>query len=393
MASPLILIANPGSASRKYALYKGSRRLAALHIEWVNGDLAGTLSYGGKQHSVALAFEALEQAAAHVASIFVSHGVIGSPSVDAIGLRIVAPGTHFMQHHRIDDVFTHKLHAARTLAPLHIDATLHELSSLRQQFATTPMVGVSDSAFHHTKRAEAWYYGLPLDLAERYDIRRFGYHGLSVESIVTQLTSAERLTPRTIVCHLGSGASVTAVAHAKSHDNTMGYSPLEGLVMSTRSGSVDYAATQALKAACELDDETISKILNQDSGLLGLGKSADIRQLVEREAQGNADAKTALDTYVYSVQKGIGQMTAAIGGLDVLVFTGTVGERSYIMRQRIVAELGYLDLHLDNVTNSATTQPESLTVISKIAHSKPILVIPTDESAQMAAHVAAFTRG
>ncbi len=392
MASPLILIANPGSASRKYALYAGRHLRAELHFEWVWQKLVCTLLHSGEQHVLHLDFQGMEIAAAHVVGLLQTSGILKEDEhIERIGLRIVAPSSYFLEDRTIDDTFVDHLEALKPRAPIHIEATLEELHILRRQFKGTPIVGVSDSAFHATKPDYAWNYGIPLDDADRFEIKRFGYHGLSVASVARTLHAAEKLAPKLVVCHLGSGASVTAVHNGKSADTTMGYSPLEGIIMSTRSGSIDPTAVNALKDACRLDEAAAEKYLNNHSGLLGLGGSSDIRELLRREEDGNNQARLALATYVYSVQKAIGQMGAALEGADVLVFTGTVGERSAAMRERITAKLHYLDFILDKHENQACEAPTKLTLISRIAHSKPVFVMPTDEAAEMARHILALS--
>jgi acetate kinase len=235
-----------------------------------------------------------------------------------------------------------------------------------------------------TKPDFAWNYGIRLEDADKHDIKRFGYHGLSLASVIHTLRAYEKLPPRVVVCHLGSGASVTAVYHGKSFDTTMGYSPLEGLVMATRSGSIDPTAVRVLQAELGLSSDAMEEYLNKQSGLLGLsGVSSDIRELVEYESNGHHHASLALQTYVHNVQKAVGQMVAAMGGVDVLVFTGTVGERSFVMRERIVQKLHYLDFLLDGHTNRACEGPSELAVISRLAHSRPIFVVPASEEAEM----------
>ena len=254
---------------------------------------------------------------------------------------------------------------------------------LRRHFPDAQLFGLSDSAFHITKPDYAWNYGLPLHDADRLDVKRFGYHGLSVAAVVETLKKADKLPPKLVVCHLGSGASVSAVHGGKSVDTTMGYSPLEGAIMATRSGSIDPTAVQALKQGLSMDDKAIDAYLNKQSGLQGLAGSSDLRELLEREAAGDHYAHLAIRTYIFAVQKAIGQMTAALGGVDVLALTGTVGERSAPIRKRIMERLHYLDLLLDEHANTASESMQAITTISRLAHSKPVYVIPTNESDEM----------
>ncbi len=385
----LVLVANPGSASRKYALFEDGKLRAEIRFEMVGHQLVYRLIDDKIGDKLDAGFEDIAKSAGHVAKLFQQHDVLKpGEQVERIGLRVVAPGAYFLEHRTVDDEFVSRLEDAAARAPIHIAATLQELHSLRQQFPHAPVVGVSDSAFHAGKPGYAWNYGIPLEDADRFDIKRFGYHGLSAASVIRQLKAAHKLTPRLVICHLGSGASVTAVHGGKSADNTMGYSPLEGLVMSTRSGTIDLLAVHTLKNALNLDDKGIESYLNNQSGLRGLGGSADIPELLEREANGDERAKLALDTYIYNLQKAVGQMAGAIGGVDLLVLTGTVAERSSVVRERLSERLHYLDFILDKHTNQDCDGPQELTLISKLTHSKPIFVVPALEAEEIAREVA-----
>jgi acetate kinase len=267
---------------------------------------------------------------------------------------------------------------------MHIDATLQEIRKLRDDFPEVTIVGVSDSAFHTEKPDFTWNYGLPLYDTDRLEIKRFGYHGISLAAVVRNLRRLEKLSAKLIVCHIGSTVSVTALHESRSVDTTMGFSPLDGLVMATRSGSVDPAAILYLKRSLDLDDSQLELYLNEQSGLQGLScTSSDISDLLSYESEDHR-AALALQVYVYGIQKAIGQMTAAVGGVDMLVFTGVVGERSAIIRERILKPFHYLDLMLDAKENSECVSPSSVTCISHLAHSRPIYVIPTDEADEIA---------
>lgn len=393
MASSLILVANPGSASRKYAVYEGNAVRASLHFEWTNGQVVCTLQREGVQHTVAVELDDVSQAVGQLTDILRVNDIVrAGEHIETIGLRVVAPGAYFLENHIIDDDCLVRLDSAKERAPIHVAATLAEVLLLRTQFKHATIVGVSDSAFHSTKPDYAWNYGIPLEDADHLDVKRFGYHGLSVASVVQTLKAAGTLPPKLIVCHLGSGASVTAVQNGKSIDNTMGYSPLEGLVMSTRSGAIDPTAVRVIKEARHMQDHEIENYLNYRSGLRGLGGSSDIRELLQREANSDNQARLALSTYVYSVQKGIAQMAVAMDGVDALVFTGTVGERSAPVRGRIAQRLHHLDLFLDEYANLHPIGQISmpLATISRPQAAKPILVVPTNEAAEIARQAAAL---
>lgn len=397
VARPLILVANPGSASRKYGLYRGGTELAKLHFEWSDGHIVCTAEAGGKVIEEPMPMHTLDDAAPHVMDRLVKLGVIDSQSgktkpaaIAAIGLRIVAPSTYFLSNRLFDRPTVEHLRDMERVAPLHIGIVLKEYSLLRTAIGGVPIYGISDSAFHAGKPDHAWNYGISLPDADRFDIKRFGYHGLSVASAVRRLKKQGRLAERMIVAHIGSGGSITAVYRGRSVDNTMGYSPLEGIIMATRSGSIDYSAVRALQIRTEMTNAQMEVYLNKKAGLFGLGGSDDIRELLKREKAGDHRAELALATSVYNVQKAIGQMSAAMGGVDVLVFTGTAGERSAVMRQRLIKRLGYLDFQLDDRKNTACTNPDDIEIISQLAKSKPVIIVHADEASEIALQTAAL---
>ena len=222
-------------------------------------------------------------------------------------------------------------------------------------------------------------YAIDQDAAEKYDIKRWGYHGLSVGSIVNYMKSAEILPEKLIVCHIGSGSSLTAVFDGKSHDTTMGYTPLEGLMMSTRCGSIDPAAALALKRNLKIaSDEALEKYLNKQCGLLGVsGQSDDMREIIHLRDEGDKKGTFAHALYVYRIQSAIGQMAASLGGVDAIVFTATIGERSDEIRRMVCQKLQYLGFAIDDEKNVGE-MPERHTNIAAEG-SKPVYVIRTDE--------------
>lgn len=391
VAGPLVLVANPGSASRKYALFEGAKNRADLHFEHFEGRVIGSLETGGGRDDLQVDFSDLAEAASHVENILRRKGSLAAgEKIERIGLRIVAPGSFFLSDHLVSDKVIAALEAAAVQAPIHARATLDELHRLQAEFPGCTVAGISDSAFHATKPERAWNYGLPIEDADRLEIKRFGYHGISAASVVDHLRAEGILLPKIIIAHLGSGASITAVRGGLSIDNTMGYSPLEGLVMATRSGSIDAGAALALKRAFDYDDRQLSQYLNRHGGLLGLGGSSDIRELLRRESAGDHKARLALETYVYNAQKAIGGMVAALGGAEAVIFTGTVGERSAEIRRRVMAAFEYLHFMLDKSKNDATIEPASIAAVNDHEKSKPILVVPARENAHIAKRTAAL---
>lgn len=388
----LTLVSNPGSASRKYALYEGEECRAQLHFEYLEGKVIYTLTNGAEHRENHTDILDVVLAARKVVDIFKEHGFLkNNERIARVGLRVVAPGSYFLHDHIVDDKLVEELQKIEHLAPLHISATLQELELVREHFADALVVGVSDSAFHITKPDFAWNYGLPLEDADRLDIKRFGYHGLSVAAAINALRRAEKLPPKVVVCHLGSGASITAVHNGRSIDTTMGYSPLEGLIMATRVGSIDVTAVNALKQLLNLNDSELDAYLNTQCGLHGLsGGPSDIRDLLMLEAQGDHRAYLALHTYAHAAQKSIGQMIAVLGGVDLIAFTGTVGERSFPMRERILHPFHFVDFKLNKAANDSCQKPYELTLISELARSKPVFVVPTNEALQIVKQASAF---
>jgi acetate kinase len=384
-AASLTLVVNPGSASHKYALYSEGWQWANILFEFVDGKVVGKIDHAGQQQSKIYDDTNLSGVAVYVLPLLRECRVINEFDViKIIGIRLVAPSDQFMQDELINDEVESVLRQVQLVAPLHITTALAEIDHLKSTFPGVPIIAVSDSAFHATKYPWAWNYGIDVDLSNRLNIKRYGYHGISVRSIIRRLQECDKLSQKTIVCHLGSGSSVTAVVDGKSVDTTMGYTPLEGLMMASRSGNMDISAALAVKRALNLDDDGIEQYLNKQSGLLGVsGSSNDIRQLLTSEENGDKKAGLALKLFVYHIQQAIGQMAASMGGVDCLVITGAIGERSKIIRSRIIENLGYLGFSCDFNLNEQVFEP---TGISNIAtdSGRPVYVISTDEAAEIA---------
>jgi acetate kinase len=385
MSESIIFIVNPGSASRKYALYIDGVKKANLHFEIVDGSVVGELECDGNKYLEKYDDANLANAPHRTLPLLHKYKIlIENDKISAIGIRIVAPSKRFMQDELITDEVVSVLEDLSRESPLHIKTALLEIKQLRIRFPDTPIIAVSDSAFHATKPAHARYYAIDTKLAEKLEIEKYGFHGVSIRSIVDKLEKNDVLLPKTVICHLGSGCSVTAVENGKSVETTMGYSPLEGVVMATRSGSIDVSAALAIKRDLGFSPGELEEFLFRKSGLLGLsGSSDDIRQLIASDAKGDARAKLALDIFVYRLQQAIGQMAASMDGVSCLVFTGTVGERSSIIRARVLKRLGYLDFEISPKANEEAFEPPEITNIANLS-SKPILVVLTDEAAELA---------
>ena len=271
---------------------------------------------------------------------------------DAVGYRIVHGGTSFTAPVRIDGGVLAKLRALTDMAPLHQPKSLAAVAAVQRVLPGVPGVACFDTAFHATIPAAAATYALPREWRQRWTLRRYGFHGLS-HSYAARRAAELAGGGRTVTCHLGAGASLAAVRDGVSVDTTMGFTPLEGLVMATRSGSVDPGLVLWLADHAGTQVAELAAALEHRSGLLGLAGTADMREVVAGAAAGLPDARLALDVYTHRLRAGIAAMAAALGGLDVLVFTGGVGENSPVVRSEAAAGLGFLGVRLDAGRNEA----------------------------------------
>ena len=381
----LILITNPGSSSRKYALYKGQELICSLHFEFEGKGIICTLKRADDSKKVLKqSFKELTSAVSNVERILTEEGYLGGMAkLDAILARVACPGEYFTQDHIVDDEYLKKLDKARKRAPLHVPVVASEIEHLVKSFKGIPVLAISDSSFHADRPDLMKYYAFDTELADKADVKRFGYHGLSVGSIVNYMKSQNILPEKLIVCHLGSGSSLTAVFEGESLDTTMGYTPLEGLMMATRCGNIDPAAALRLKHYLKYEaDDSLEKYLNKECGLLGVsGQSDDMREILKLRDEGDKRGTFAHAMFVYKVQSLIGQMAASLGGVDAIVFTATIGERSDEIRRTVTQKLSYLGFALDDAKNVAE-MPERHTDISAEG-SKPVWVIRTDEFEEM----------
>ncbi|HEU4404556.1 MAG TPA: acetate/propionate family kinase [Polyangiaceae bacterium] len=273
----------------------------------------------------------------------------------AVAHRVVHGGARFRGAVRLDDEVVAGLEALRPLNPLHAERSLATIALGREALPSLPHVACFDTAFHATLPEPAAAYGLPRGLAERHGLRRYGFHGLSVAHATGRVAELSGAAPaRLVVCHLGSGCSVTAVRAGRSVDTTMGFSPLEGLVMATRAGSVDPGALLFLLREGGLGPEGLERALEREGGLLGLsGVSADLREVVRAADAGDARARLAYDVFVHAARRGVGQMLAALGGVDALAFTGGIGEHQARVRRDVVEPFAFAGLALDPARNDA----------------------------------------
>ena len=385
MENKLILITNPGSSSRKYALYRGQELVCSLHFEFEGKDIICTLKKAdSSKKTLKQDFKELTSTVTNLNRILTEEGYLGGMTkLDAILVRGAVPGEYFTQDHIVDDEYLKNLEKSKKRAPLHVPVVAGEIEHFTKSFKSTPLLSISDSAFHADRPDLMKYYAFDTDLADKNDIKRFGFHGLSMGSIVNYMKSQDILPEKLIVCHLGSGSSITAVFEGKSLDTTMGYSPLEGLMMATRAGSMDVSAGLAIKRALGYDsDDSIEKYLNKECGLLGVsGQTDDMREIIRLRDEGDKKGTFAHAMFVYRVQSCIGQMAASLGGVDAIVFTATIGERSDEIRRMVGQKLSYLGFSIDEKKN-VSDMPERHTNIAAEG-SKPVWVIRTDEFEEM----------
>lgn len=322
-------------------------------------------------------------------------GVVSSLSeIGAVGHRIVHGGEKFAASTLIDDEVIAAIEACSELAPLHNPANLIGIRACAELMPGTPMAAVFDTAFHQTMPEEAYLYGIPYSYYEKDKIRRYGFHGTShsyVSKRAAQVLGEDITKLKLIVCHLGNGASVSAVKYGKSVDTSMGLTPLEGLIMGTRSGDIDPAIIEFIAHKEGKTLEEIMKILNKESGVLGVsgGLSSDFRDLEDSYLAGKPEGTRAMKTFAYRVAKYIGAYTAAMNGVDGICFTAGLGENSALVRSMICEYLGYLGVKLDQEQNKK--RGEDL-VISTADSNTKILVIPTNEELAIARETYALVK-
>lgn len=319
-------------------------------------------------------------------------GVVKSlDEIGAVGHRIVHGGEKFAASTIITDDVMKAIEECNDLAPLHNPANLIGINACKKLMPTTPMVAVFDTAFHQTMPEEAYMYGLPYEYYEKYKIRRYGFHGTShsyVSRKAAEVLGKKYEDLKIIVCHLGNGASVSAVKNGKCVDTSMGLTPLEGLIMGTRSGDVDPAVVQYI---CNKENKTVDEvlnILNKKSGVLGIsGVSSDFRDVTKAENEGNERAKAANEAFIYRVIKYIGAYVAAMNGVDAIAFTAGVGENDVNAREKILSGLTYLGIEVDHEANKRRGEN---TMISTPASKVKVAVIPTNEELAIARETVAL---
>ena len=314
------------------------------------------------------------------------YGVVSSMAdISAVGHRVVHAGEKFAESVLIDEKVIAALEECVELAPLHNTPNLYGIAACQELMPDTPMVAVFDTAFHQTMPPESYIYAIPYEYYEKYGIRRYGFHGTSHKYVAQRAASMLNVNIndlKLITCHLGNGASVSAIKHGRCIDTSMGFTPLEGLVMGTRSGDIDPAIVTYIRQKENLPQGAVNEILNKKSGVLGIsGVSSDFRDLEEAVAEGNARAALALRVFAKKVRFYIGAYIAEMNGVDAIVFTAGVGENDMNMRELICTDLGNLGIKLDLIKNKIRGKE---TVISTEDSKVKLLLIPTNEELMIA---------
>ena len=394
-----ILVLNCGSSSIKYALYNmdtkevmasgGAERVgmdgAFVKVKMPNGEKV-TFMHDIPEHTegVKFIFSLLTDA---------EIGVIKSlDEIDAVGHRMVHGGEKFTQSVIINDEVIKAFEAVSDLAPLHNPANLKGIRAVSELAPNMPQVGVFDTAFHQTMPAYSYMYALPYEVYEKYGVRRYGFHGTShryVSARACEFLGVDYQKQRIITCHIGNGGSLAAVKDGKCMDTSMGLTPLEGIMMGTRSGDVDGGAVAFLQKKLGLDADGISDLLNKKSGVAGVsGVGSDMRDLENACKQGNERAILAQNMYNYKIKKYIGAYAAAMGGVDIIVFTAGVGENQTSMRAETCKGLEFMGVKIDEAKNATIRGKEA--IISTPDSKVTVVVIPTDEELMIASDTMAL---
>ncbi|MCL4508207.1 MAG: acetate/propionate family kinase [Chloroflexi bacterium] len=368
-----ILVLNAGSTSLKVTVFSSDASEEIAHTErnWAESG-------------------AVDRSDTHAVALGQILGELDSKSIRAVGHRIVYGGGRFIAPVILSDAVIRGLESLTPLAPLHNPPAIAAIRAARQHIPIAPQVVAFDTAFHATLPRDAFLYGVPFQWFTKWGMRRFGFHGLSF-SYCTRRAAEILRRPleqlRLVICHLGGGCSLAAVRSGRSVDTTMGYTPMDGLVMATRSGSVDPGLILAALREHGVSAQQLEEMLETRSGLYGLsGTTGDMRELLERRLQHDEDAERAIGVFVWRLRAGIAAMAAATEGIDAIVFTGGIGEHAKAIREQVCISLSWLGIHLDQQRNDAA---KADTIVSTSDSEVAVLVIHTREDLEVALAVLA----
>lgn len=386
-----ILVINAGSSSLKYQLIDMDTEQAILkglceRITFEGGELTQKTADGRvlnikqnmKDHT-----EAIELVLK--AMVDPVYGAIKSTDeISAVGHRVLHSGEDFKSSVVIDDEVIRICEKNAELGPLHMPGNIACIKSCREVMPGVPMVAVFDTTFHSTMPAKAYMYGIPYSVYDKYKVRKYGFHGTSHKFVSEEtIKLLGKKESKIIVCHLGNGSSISAVKDGKCLDTSMGFTPLEGLVMGTRSGDIDPAASEFIRAKLNLTPEDLVQYLNKKCGMLGVSElSSDMRDLEKGINEGNEKAKLAVEVAAYRIKKYIGSYAAVLNGVDTIVFTGGIGEHSDLMRRLVMEDMEYLGVDFDFEANKQ--HGDGVRVLSKPDSKVKVFILPTNEELSIA---------
>lgn len=383
-----ILVLNCGSSSVKYQLIEiiSKEVLAKGIVEKIGmkGSFLSNKRNDGDQ--VKLEGEILDHQSAieYVLGVLTSqkHGSVKSlEEIDAVGHRVVHGAEKFKSSVLITDEMIAQMEECIDLAPLHNPPNLKGIYAMKELLPSVPQVGVFDTAFHQSMPDYAYMYAIPYSLYKKYGIRRYGFHGTShrfVSKKACDVLGLDYNTQKIITCHLGNGASMAAIKEGQSVDTSMGMTPVEGLIMGTRCGDLDLGVLMHIMNREEIGHKATNTLINKHSGMLGVsGVSSDMRAIWEAADEGNERARLSLEMYGYRLKKYIGSYAAAMGGVDIIVFTGGIGENDYLVRKMACEGLGFLGVDMDLDKNDGRKKED--TIVSKESSKVKVIVVPTDE--------------
>jgi acetate kinase len=387
-----ILVLNCGSSSIKYQLFTMTDRVVIAKGGIEKLGMKGSFLKHVRQDGQVVVFEGeiLDHkiGVEYILGILTSekHGCLKSlEELDAVGHRVVHGGERFNSSVLLTEEVLAEVTKCIDIAPLHNPPNLKGIRAMEELIPGIPQVGVFDTAFHQTMEPKAYMYGIPYALYKKYGIRRYGFHGTShryVTKRACDLLDVDYNTQRIISCHLGNGASIAAIRNGKSVDTSMGFTPIEGLVMGTRSGDLDVGVVLYIMEKEEIGIRSANTLFNKHAGMLGItGISSDMREIEMAKAKGDEKAALALDMYCYKVKKYIGSYIAAMGGLDILILTGGIGENADTTREGVLSDLDFLGISLDHQKNKGF---RSEGIISTSDSKVKIIVVPTDEELMIA---------
>lgn len=394
-----ILVVNAGSSSLKYQLIDMQTEQVMLkglceRITFDGGELTQKTS-DGRVLNIKKDMKDHKEAIELVLDAMVDpeYGAIKSTDeIGAVGHRVLHSGEDFNQSVLIDDEVIRICEKNAELGPLHMPGNIACIKSCREVMPNVPMVAVFDTTFHSTMPAKAYMYGIPYSVYDRYKVRKYGFHGTSHKFVSEEtIKLLGKKDSKIIVCHLGNGSSISAVKDGKCVDTSMGFTPLEGLVMGTRSGDIDPAASEYIRSKLNLSPEDLVQYLNKKCGMKGISElSSDMRDLEAAIDAGNEKAKLAVEVAAYRIKKYIGSYAAVLNGVDAIVFTGGIGEHSDLMRRLVMEDMEYLGVDFDFEANKG--RGDGVRVISKPGSKVKVLILPTNEELSIARETQALAK-